>query len=1313
MELQILGPLGVIEEGRQVPLGGHRQRAVLAALALHVREPLSTERLIELVWGDEPPPSARKSLQTYLSRLRRLLGDGLVIGGAPTGYVLRLDGAHLDALRFEELSARGRQLVARDPAGAWDTLGAALALWRGSPLAGLDLHVDLATRAGRLQEARLLVVEERAEAGLALGLHHELVGELSELVAAHPLRERAWGQLMLALYRSGRSAEALEAFQRYRRLLADELGLEPSAQLRELEDRILRQDPALDEEGHATSASAGATPARRPVRNPYKGLRAFSEDDADDFFGRATLVGDLIGRIERGIRFLALVGPSGSGKSSVARAGLVPALQALPGRAATRTAWMTPGTHPFAQLDAALSRAGPEAARPVPLDANDDLALLRAVLASVPDERTDLLLVVDQFEELLTEAIPAETVQAFVRNLAEAVQDPHGQLIVVVTLRADFLAQALQHPELADLLGVGVVTVPPLTSIELQAAIVRPAAAVGLEVEPELVAELVAETSQHPASLPLLQFVLTELTDQADGSRLTLAALHQLGGIRGTLAREAEELYSALSEPAKEAARWILLRLVTLNDLGEATRRTVRVDELQMPAVGDDVRREVLDRFVGRRLLTYGHGPLTGQPTVEVTHEAVLREWPRCASWIEEARADIRLGVDLERAAVEWTAADRSPDYLLTGSRLRRYEDWVRDGELGVSDAARTYLDASLDRRREEERTETARLERERELERRAVSRLRVGVAFLALLVLVTTGLSFVAAARSREAERERTAAQSLATEMLVRQLSYAAVAEAGNDPELSLLLALHTANVASIRHEPLPREAVEALHWGLQELRVQYPVEDGDVFVLAGTTGPRGAYRLPIAGLLQLARDQVTRQLSAAECRAYLRTDDCPELPAEVPTVATAPAAATARSGPPLAGTTVRVTGLRTDTLAQAIRREFEEFTDRTGIEVIYVEETTLEEQILAGEVQDRTDLAVVAQPGLVETEAAAGRSIDLDYLARDRIVSDVGRHLGSLAVVGDDGDPATSGTLAAIPLSVNVKSLVWFSPRRFAAAGYEVPTTWEQLIALGDRIVADGGTPWCFAMESGEASGWPATDWVEDLVLRGHGPEVYDAWSAGEISFTDPRIRDAFERLGQLFFPEGYVHGGANAALGTWYWAAIHPLLDDPPGCWLHHQASFIADSFPPDLEVDADISAFPTPTIDDAHRETTLIAGDFLLAYTDRPEVRELVRYVASPDFGRFLTTNPGFMSPNRRFDPDHYPEEWRRAAAATLRRALEEDLVRFDASDRMPPPLGTGIIWSAMMDYLRGGPDTLDDVLGRLDAAAAAIYPQRPS
>jgi YVTN family beta-propeller protein len=263
VDFRILGPLEVEVDGRVLPLGGAKQRALLALLLLHANQVVPRDRLIDDLWGDRAPETAATALQGYVSALRKTLGAERIVTRAP-GYLLAVDPGSVDLGRFERLVREGRAAFAADDADdASRTLSEALALWRGPPLADLNSMSFAYAEGLRLEQLRLAALEERIEAELALGRHADVVPDLEALVAQHPLREKLRGQLMVALYRCGRQPEALRVYQEARRLLVGELGLEPGPALRRLEQAILNQDPALEAPPAATAPSTGARPRRR------------------------------------------------------------------------------------------------------------------------------------------------------------------------------------------------------------------------------------------------------------------------------------------------------------------------------------------------------------------------------------------------------------------------------------------------------------------------------------------------------------------------------------------------------------------------------------------------------------------------------------------------------------------------------------------------------------------------------------------------------------------------------------------------------------------------------------------------------------------------------------------------------------------------------------------------------------------------------------------------------------------------------------------------------------------------------------------
>jgi WD40 repeat protein/DNA-binding SARP family transcriptional activator len=1094
----------VIDGSEACSLGGPKQRTVLVHLLLRANRAVTQEQLIDEVWGDDPPPTARGSLQSYVSRLRSALGSERLEGHAGR-YVLHAAPNELDTARFEALVAEARRRAASDPAAAAATYRTALGVWRGAALEDLADEPSLRPEVVRLEELRLAATEEWIAAELALGRHRELIADIESLAGRHPFRERLWGQLMVALYRSGRQREALDAYRRVRETLGAELGIDPSPELRRLREQVVRQDPALDvvgqplrgyrliervgegtfgtvhrafqpevgrevavkiirpglanhpefirrfgaeaqlvarlehphivplydywrepdgaylvmrylrggslrealahgalqpdrvvllvehvalaltsahrqgvvhrdvkpanilydEEGNAYLSDFGIAkelaaaelggrggtpsplaaylspeevqgeavtpradiyslgvvafealagrhpfadtppgslierhareplpslrslrpdlprsiddviacatakdPAERPgdavalasalrdalvplsgrtparvapveVRNPYKGLRPFLEADAADFFGRERLVDELVSHVgepDGAARFLAVVGPSGSGKSSAVRAGLLPALRrgAVPGSDGWFVVEMHPGAHPFDELAASLTRI---ARTPLPglveRLQQDGAGLLRAA-DILPAPGAQLLLIIDQFEEAFTLVDDEDQRARFLSAVATAATDPCSRVRVVVTLRADLYDRPLSHPGIAELMKGGTAAITPLTPRELERAIAGPAEAVGVAVEPALVAALVAEVADQPASLPLLQYALTELFEHRNGGRLTLEAHDKVGGVSGALARRAEDLYERLSSPGQEAARQLFLRLVTLGEEGsEDTRRRVPRAELSALDVEPEAMDAAVDTFGARRLLSFDRDPVTRGPTVEVAHEALLREWARLRGWIEAARDDVRAHRRLAAAAREWAEAGRDASFLLSGDRLRRFETWMDNSSLALTDAERDYLGASVARRDAEREREEARAARERALERRSLVRLRVVVAVLAALALVASGLTALALDQRQQARHEARAATA-------RELAAAAVASLDQDPERSILLASEAVDVTRRADGVVLREAEEALHRAVKSSRLVRTVPQGGFGLAVSSDGAR-----------------------------------------------------------------------------------------------------------------------------------------------------------------------------------------------------------------------------------------------------------------------------------------------------------------------------------------------------------------------------------------------------------------------------------------------------------------------------------------
>jgi len=586
--------------------------------------------------------------------------------------------------------------------------------------------------------------------------------------------------------------------------------------------------------GAAASRLAPATPGAI-LANPYKGLRAFEEADADDFFGRNELLEQLVKRLGT-TRFLAVVGPSGSGKSSVVRAGLLPAIRrgAVPGSDGWRIADMFPGAHPLDGLEAALLRAVPDPPASL-MDQleRDEHGLHRAVLRLLPSDGSELLLVIDQFEEVFTLVEDEAARTHFLGSLEAAATDPRSRLRVVVTLRADFYDRPLLYRGFAELFKSRVEALTPLSAEEIEKAITGPAKRVDVSLEPGLVAAMLADVAEEPGALPLMEYALTELFDRRDGRTLFLEAYREIGGISGALGRRAEELYADLGVDGEEAARQLFLRLVALGEGTEDTRRRVPRDEVASLDVDQPSMTMVLDTFGASRLLSFDRDAGTGAPTIELAHEAILSAWPRLHRWIDAAREELRTERRVAAAAREWIESERDPSFLLSGARLEQAEAWQASSGIAVTPEERDYLDASREQRDRALEEEQARQAHEEELERRSFRRLRALVVVLGVAALVAIGLTLFATRQSsRAASEERTAT--------ARELAAASAANLELDPERSILLALEAIDETRSADGRVIPEAVDALHRAVAASRIALTRKD-----LGGTLdwSPKGYF--------------------------------------------------------------------------------------------------------------------------------------------------------------------------------------------------------------------------------------------------------------------------------------------------------------------------------------------------------------------------------------------------------------------------------------------------------------------------------------
>ncbi|MEM9514543.1 MAG: BTAD domain-containing putative transcriptional regulator, partial [Actinomycetota bacterium] len=563
---------------------------------------------------------------------------------------------------------------------------AALALWRGYAFCDFLDQDALQVERARLDELRLGAVEELMSARLAIGQHVHVAAELERLTREHPYREEFRALQMLALYRSGRQADALRAFRATRATLADDLGIDPSSRVRRLQEQILLQDPELDLGANAASTAHAHNGL---IDNPYLGLRAFREEDHSRFFGRDDLIAELFARITEKYPLTAVVGPSGSGKSSAVSAGLIPRVRhEIEGALVVR---MQPGAQPIAELDTAIEQA---VGRWDPITSGDTPDSIGQRFADALPAYTPFVLVVDQFEELYTMVEFGER-ERFLAAIRALVDHAWQQLRLVLTIRADFYDRPLAEPEFGAIFAKNVVNVLPSTPDELEAAALGPARQVDVTFEPRLIARLLHDVIGQPNALPIFQYALTEMFDERDGAVLELATYERIGGVRRAIAQRAERLYSRFDAAEQEATRQLMLRLSAISH-DFVGRRRVPAPELVSLDVDDVALQGVIDAFSRHRLLSLDRDPATNEPTIEVAHEALLQEWDRLAQWIAGDREDLETHSSYLIAVGEWERAGRDTGYLLTGTRLDDYVQWADTTRLRLTAVEREFIDSSV-----------------------------------------------------------------------------------------------------------------------------------------------------------------------------------------------------------------------------------------------------------------------------------------------------------------------------------------------------------------------------------------------------------------------------------------------------------------------------------------------------------------------------------------------------------------------------------------------------------------------------------------
>ncbi len=905
LNIALLGTFQATLDGEPITtFESDKVRALLAYLLVEADRPHRRESLIGLLWPDWPERSARGNLSQALYNLRSAIGDReadppfLTI--TQQAIQFNRDSDHwLDVATFDRLltdcgAHDHPHPAACDPCLA--RLEKAVALYQGEFLAGFSLPDSapfeewaLVTRE-HLHRWVLEALHSLANCHEAHGDMERAVGQARRAVELDPCWETGQRGMIRLLALSGQTSAALAQYETLRRVLEQELRVAPSEETRELYQLLLKGGrPAA-----IPPAAAISERKPRPVGAcPYRGLVAFREADAPFFFGREEFVGRLAETMQTQSMVAVIVGPSGSGKSSVIFAGLLPRLRDEKG---WLIAHFRPSSQPFQAAAAALLPlllTGPgEVDRLVEssklADAlNEGSVSLFQVVTRALEKQPDaerLLLVVDQFEELYTLYLDREGQRRFLDKLLAAVaaadEQRHSPLVLLLTLRADFMGQALAHRPFADALQEASLIMGPMTREELRAAIERPAEKQGAAFEEGLVERIMDDVGEDPGNLPLLEFALTLLWEAHSYGWLTHAAYESIGRVSGALARYADQVCHGLAENERQGARRVFVQLVRPGEGTEDTRRVATRAEL------GERNWELVQHLADRRLVVTGRDPGSGVETVEVVHEALIQGWGQLREWLGADRA-FRTWQERLRAALRaWEACDQDAGALLRGAPLAEAEGWQAEREDELSAAEIGFIQASSAEREALQAEKEARQQRELETahqlaqaekqraeeQSRAARQLRHRAAGLLVALVVATTLAIAAllfwqqssrnatlannSAATAEAEQRRAeeASDARATQQAVaeeqarlafsRELAAAALNSLDEDQERAVLLAIQALNQARTQ------EAEEAFHRAVQGFRLLRTLQapgkspfvaaspDGRLLVASGETG-------------------------------------------------------------------------------------------------------------------------------------------------------------------------------------------------------------------------------------------------------------------------------------------------------------------------------------------------------------------------------------------------------------------------------------------------------------------------------------------
>ena len=753
LQVRLLGQFDVRIDDQPIHISSRTGQALFAYLVLTAGTLHRRERLAGVLWPDSADDTARHNLRTELWRVRKTLGASAIhLRAEELTVSFEVDAdVWLDVAQLDRPTA---------PDGLND-LGDQLELYRGDLLPGFyddwivleREHVQAVFERKMQQWLEVLcgsgdwvAVQHRSERWIALG----------------HTPEPAYRALMIAGAALGNRSKVVATFERCRSALTQELGVPPSAETMTLYERLVAGEGVEPIDFSAVPASTirvrQSIEPPAPGTPPFKGLAFFDEADADLFFGREALTARLVDHLRASPLLMVIVGASGSGKSSIVRAGLIPALKKggpFADSAARRFKIMTPTAQPLRALAETWAHGADAAA--LWADMSRTPQSLRRYIqrelksASVPRA----VLVVDQFEELFALCHDDFERETFIDNLLALIApEAENSLTLIMTLRADFYSYVAQYPELREAIARQQIFIGAMLAEELRRAIEEPARRGGWDFEPGLIDLMLRDAGADAGALPLLSYALLETWQRRSGHRLMLKGYAESGGVQGAIASTADTVYRQLPAEQQRLARQIFLRLTELGEGTQDTRRRATIQELIGPVAQADQIRTVLKALADARLVT------TGAETVEVAHEALIRAWPKLREWLNEDRDGLRLHRHVTEAAREWERLDNDPGALYRGARLAQATEWSAANPTALNTQERAFLAASHEFTQQEIAEREAQQQRElaaalklAETERRSARRLRLRNRVIVTIGLLASTAALIAMILGAQAE--------------------------------------------------------------------------------------------------------------------------------------------------------------------------------------------------------------------------------------------------------------------------------------------------------------------------------------------------------------------------------------------------------------------------------------------------------------------------------------------------------------------------------------------------------------------------------